>query len=429
MGAGAAGAPRPAALPRLRATKPRFGCCQALRLFAALTLPQEFSNAGDDGGDDMAWDAALADALLSGPAADTTDAARPSSGGSRCRIRGCSTALTAGYSQRAKCVRPSAMRLFRCVGGVRRRKAHPHADVPSLRLGRLCDAHLHAHSVPLPDTGAPGRFCQRCHKLQPLAAFSGTKRTCDAALLAFNRKRRAQQHGQGGAAAAHPGAKGEACAAALAVPLRDPDESVPSGLEATLRERLGTFIACTSAMRDSLAAAAPPLTPDEARKLHFCMPPMQDACAQLAADAATLTALRASLTAEEAAEAPAWRTPAVAAAQRAEGHLAMMASWAARAAETAEDPGALVPRTSSSGRALVAPLRPCVESMNALLAHTQAALALLRLESRGRYLEGAALACELSAALMRRAEEVCKERGAWLHSNLQVGEEAPTTAA
>ena len=76
---------------------------------AALTLPQEFSNAGDDGGDDMAWDAALADALLSGPAADT-DAGRPSSGGSRCRIRGCSTALTAGYSQRAKCVHVSAMR-------------------------------------------------------------------------------------------------------------------------------------------------------------------------------------------------------------------------------------------------------------------------------------------------------------------------------
>ena len=96
MGAGAAGAPRPAALPRLRATKPRFGCCQALRLFAALTLPQEFSNAGDDGGDDMAWDAALADALLSGPAADTEASGRPSSAGSRCRIRGCSTALTAG---------------------------------------------------------------------------------------------------------------------------------------------------------------------------------------------------------------------------------------------------------------------------------------------------------------------------------------------
>ena len=267
--------------------------------------------------------------------------------------------------------------------------------------------------MPLPDTGAPGRFCQRCHKLQPLAAFSGTKRTCDAALLAFNRKRRAQQHGAGAGAAAHPGAKGEACAAALARPLVDPDEKMPPGLEATLRERLGSFIACTSTMRDSLAAAAPPLTPDEARKLHFCMPPMADACKQMTDDAATLTALRAALTAEEAAEAPAWRTPAVAAAQRAEGHLAMMAAWAARAAETAEDPAALVPRTS------VAPLRPCVESMNALLAHTQAALALLRLESRGRYLEGAALACELSAALMRRAEEVCKERGAWLHSNLQ----------
>ena len=54
----------------------------------------------------MAWDAALADALLSGPAADTEASGRPSSAGSRCRIRGCTTALTAGYSQRAKCVRP-----------------------------------------------------------------------------------------------------------------------------------------------------------------------------------------------------------------------------------------------------------------------------------------------------------------------------------
>ena len=97
---------------------------------------------------------------------------------------------------------------------------------------------MHAHSVPLPDSGEAGRFCQRCHKLQPLGAFTGTKRTCDAALLLFNRKRRAQQHGQ---AAAHPGVKGEACAAALARPLRDADEAVPPGLEATLRKRLGSF--------------------------------------------------------------------------------------------------------------------------------------------------------------------------------------------
>ena len=263
--------------------------------------------------------------------------------------------------------------------------------------------------MPLPDTGAPGRFCQRCHKLQPLAAFSGTKRTCDAALLLFNRKRRAQHSKQ---AAVKPDA---AAAPAVPRPLRDADEAVPVGLEATLRDRLNAFLACTAAMRQSLAVAAPALTPAEAQKLHFCMPPVADACAQMTADAVTLAAHLAALTPEQAAEAPAWRAPPVAEAQRAEQHLAMLSGWAARAAETAEDHA--VARADGE-RTLVAPLRPCVESMNALLAHTQAALALLRLESRGRYLAGAALACELGATLMRRAEEVCHERGAWINSNL-----------
>ena len=273
--------------------------------------------------------------------------------------------------------------------------------------------------VALPDTGAPGRFCQRCHKLQPLAAFSGTKRTCDAALASFNKKRRAQHSHQ-----ACP--KADTTALAVVRPLRDGDEAVPLSLEATLRERLGYFVTCTSVMRQSLAGAAPALTPAEARKLHFCMPPMADACAQMAADGAFLTAQRASLTPEQAAETPAWSAPAVAAAQRAEQYVAMLASWAVRAAETAAtEPGGAA--AGADSLALVAPLRPCVEAMNALLAHTQAALALLRLDSRGRYLSGAALACELGAALMRRAEEVCRERGAWLNSNLQL--EAPPPCA
>jgi len=289
-----------------------------------------------------------------------------------------------------------------------------------LRSRRLCEAHLHAQVVALPDTGAPGRFCQRCHKLQPLAAFSGTKRTCDAALASFNKKRRAQHSHQ-----ACP--KADTSTLAVVRPLRDGDEAVPLTLEVTLRERLSYFSTCTSAIRQSLASTAPALTPAEARKLHFCMPPMADACALMAADGAFLTAQRASLTAEQAAETPAWSAPAVAAAQRAEQYVAMLASWAARASETAAtgDQGSAPAGADSS--ALIAPLRPCVEAMNALLAHTQAALALLRLDSRGRYLSGAALACELGAALMRRAEEVCRERGAWLNSNLQL--EAPTPCA
>ena len=273
--------------------------------------------------------------------------------------------------------------------------------------------------VPLPDTGAPGRFCQRCHKLQPLAAFSGSKRTCDAALASFNKKRRAQ-HSQQAA-----GAKAEAAGSAMvmACPLRETHDAVPASLEATLRERLGNFIACTAAMRQSLAAAAPALTPEEARKLPFCLPPMANAVAQMAADGALLTAECAALTPEQAAHTPAWSAPAVPAAQRAEQYVMILTTWAVRAACLVEEQG--VPPTDAAGRALVAPMQPCVDAMNALLAHTQAALALLRLESRGRYLAGAALACELGAALMRRAEEICHERGAWLTSNLQLGAPPP----
>ena len=278
-------------------------------------------------------------------------------------------------------------------------------------LCRLCEAHLHAQVVPLPDSGAPGRFCQRCHKLQPLGAFTGTKRTCDAALASFNKKRRAQHSQQA--------ADAKADTTVVACQLRDAHVAVPQSMEDTLRERLSNFITCTAAMRQSFAATAPALTPDEARKLHFCVPPMKDAVAQMAADSALLTSQCAALTPEQAALTPAWKTPPVAAAQRAEQYVMILANWASRAADMAEEQGA--PPTDANGKELIAPLQPCVEAMNALLAHTQAALALLRLESRGRYLSGAALACELGAALMRRAEELCHERGVWLNSNVQLG--------
>jgi len=61
----------------------------------------------DDVGD-TAWDAALLDTLLTAePSAAPSE--RPATPG--CRIRGCVSPLSAGYSQRAKCVRfawPSA---------------------------------------------------------------------------------------------------------------------------------------------------------------------------------------------------------------------------------------------------------------------------------------------------------------------------------
>jgi len=263
--------------------------------------------------------------------------------------------------------------------------------------------------VPLPDTGEPGRFCQRCHKLQALGAFSGRKRTCDAALQQFNKKRRAA-HSQQAAA------KAEACTQlAVCRPLRDanPLSSLPLTLELQLRERLSNFLACTDGMRLRLLTTLPPaLQASDLRLLRFCVPPTADACAQLKADAAALVAQRSSLTPEQAAASPAWCAPVAPAAQRAEAHVAALASWAARAAEAAGTAAGSV--AAAEGRELCAAMRPCVEGMNALLAHTQSALALMRLESRGRYLAGAALACELGASLMTRAEEVCKERSDWL---------------
>ena len=268
----------------------------------------------------------------------------------------------------------------------------------------------------MPHSGAPGRFCQRCHKLQPLEAFTGTKRTCDAKLAEFNRRRRAQQSDAQRAGTA-------VAASRVVVPraLRAADEAMPPALETQLRAYLDTFVARTLEVRRmTQSGPAPVLAAADARMLQFCSPPAGDALPHLLADGAALAAYRASLTAEEAAESPAWCAPTVAVAQRAEAHIALLARWASRAAGMAEaaeaDGGALMPR--GAGAALCDALRPCVEAMNALLAHTQSALALLRLESRGRYLAAATLACELGAALMRRAAEVCHERGAWLAASL-----------
>jgi hypothetical protein len=86
-----------------------------------------------------------------------------------------------------------------------------------LRL-RLCETHQLADAVRLTD-GSVARLCQRCHRLHPLSAFSGTKHACKqalAALAAANSRRRAacaapspqqsaQEHAQASAAASPDG--------------------------------------------------------------------------------------------------------------------------------------------------------------------------------------------------------------------------------
>jgi hypothetical protein len=55
---------------------------------------------------------------------------------------------------------------------------------------RLCTPHMRADAVLLGDV--PHRFCQQCNRLEPLAAFSGEKRTCTLRLHLHNERRRAR---------------------------------------------------------------------------------------------------------------------------------------------------------------------------------------------------------------------------------------------
>jgi hypothetical protein len=60
------------------------------------------------------------------------------------------------------------------------------------RRVQLCEAHMVAPELPGPDGGLR-RFCQRCHVVQPLSAFSAAQRSCDAALAKYNERRRSRK--------------------------------------------------------------------------------------------------------------------------------------------------------------------------------------------------------------------------------------------
>jgi hypothetical protein len=76
------------------------------------------------------------------------------------------------------------------------------------RRYRLCQVHLRSEEVVLGD-GVASRWCQTCSRWQPLAAFTGAKRSCAEQLSALRRRRRARAAAQhdSAAAAAQPQAQ------------------------------------------------------------------------------------------------------------------------------------------------------------------------------------------------------------------------------